>query len=478
MATKLTTSGWVAKATAIWGNNYDYSSVGYQDGRTPVSVRCKKKGHGAWSCHPGNHITKIEPRGCPKCGREKQRLTATKTFDNFVRDARRVHGRTYSYDRESYQGAKTKTAIKCVEHGIFLQTPDAHISQSSGCPKCASARKPFIRLLPEIDVDKLVRSLSGGNVRLVPGSYSGMNRRATFLCKEHGAFERLVTSAVVGANPCTQCSGGGKYARGHTTEEFAAILKSQFGSNYRVKPFKYIGKATKLTLICHSHGEFNLLARSIYRSSGCPQCAYQASSKVRRQALRRKAASTLDDRLARWMSDAKIVHGTKYDYSKVKYSDARTSVDIMCPVHGRFTQTPGKHLTSGCRKCAFDDFKGRYTDKYFRDFPERKKLPAKLYYVKFKYDFGVFYKVGITSTTIEQRFILVRKAGISMSIIKLLNTSLHRAFRLEQELQQTYGTRSRYRPKLNEQLLRTIRIGPSECFAKPLPKSVLMKVFD
>lgn len=49
---------------------------------------------------------------------------------------------------------------------------------------------------------------------------------------------------------------------------------------------------------------------------------------------------------------AKIVHGDKYDYSKVEYINSNTKVCIICHKHGEFWQTPYKHLIGhGCPKC-------------------------------------------------------------------------------------------------------------------------------
>ena len=47
-----------------------------------------------------------------------------------------------------------------------------------------------------------------------------------------------------------------------------------------------------------------------------------------------------------------MVHGGKYDYSKVKYVNQRTKVVITCPIHGDFEQTPKNHMNGqGCPKC-------------------------------------------------------------------------------------------------------------------------------
>ena len=52
-------------------------------------------------------------------------------------------------------------------------------------------------------------------------------------------------------------------------------------------------------------------------------------------------------------------HNSKYDYSLVVYENCRTKVEIICPVHGVFEQTPGAHLYNGygCEKCSRDAHK-------------------------------------------------------------------------------------------------------------------------
>lgn len=58
--------------------------------------------------------------------------------------------------------------------------------------------------------------------------------------------------------------------------------------------------------------------------------------------------STLEEFIAK----ARAVHGDKYDYSRVVYTNNRTKVCIICPEHGEFWQSPEKHtLRRGCPAC-------------------------------------------------------------------------------------------------------------------------------
>lgn len=55
-----------------------------------------------------------------------------------------------------------------------------------------------------------------------------------------------------------------------------------------------------------------------------------------------------------WVARAKEIHGNKYDYSKVIYTNKEIKVCIICLEHGEFWMTPDKHVNSkqGCPKCA------------------------------------------------------------------------------------------------------------------------------
>lgn len=91
---------------------------------------------------------------------------------------------------------------------------------------------------------------------------------------------------------------------------------------------------------------------------------------------------------------AKVIHGDKYDYSKVNYVNAHEYVTIICPKHGEFNQAPYAHLRGrGCPKCGIkkisdskilsqDDFikkaKKVHGDKYDYSKVEYKNNRAKI----------------------------------------------------------------------------------------------------
>ena len=158
-------------------------------------------------------------------------------------------------------------------------------------------------------------------------------------------------------------------------------------------------------------------------------------------------------------SDFNKIHNFKYDYSKVVYLNMKSSIKIICPIHGEFTQIAGDHLSgSGCRKCVgkykptleefissardihkdkYDYSKFIYTSKdkvgvikcntcsnVFKQSPHNHIYHKKgckvcsslvnrakyfnrattLYYVTFKYNNNLYYKIGITTYSVERRF--------------------------------------------------------------------------
>jgi len=57
----------------------------------------------------------------------------------------------------------------------------------------------------------------------------------------------------------------------------------------------------------------------------------------------------------KFIQKAKLIHGDKYDYSLVDYTESKFKVKIICPIHGEFEQRASGHLSGyGCSKCSQD----------------------------------------------------------------------------------------------------------------------------
>ena len=58
--------------------------------------------------------------------------------------------------------------------------------------------------------------------------------------------------------------------------------------------------------------------------------------------------------LEEFINRANILHEGLYDYSKAIYINNRTKVEIICPTHGPFYQTPNHHLQGhACKECGW-----------------------------------------------------------------------------------------------------------------------------
>jgi len=58
-------------------------------------------------------------------------------------------------------------------------------------------------------------------------------------------------------------------------------------------------------------------------------------------------------RFNKWLYKVNEKFNNKFDYSKVEYINNDTKVNIICPTHGEYLQSPDSHLSSkfGCPKC-------------------------------------------------------------------------------------------------------------------------------
>ena len=125
----MTKEKFIEKAKAIHGDRYDYSKVEYSNNRTKVCIICPV--HGEFWQTPHTHL---QGCGCPACYGTKKR-----TKEEFVEEARKIHGDRYDYSRVEYINNKTPVCIICPEHGEFWQKPMNHLA-GCGCPECGLGR--------------------------------------------------------------------------------------------------------------------------------------------------------------------------------------------------------------------------------------------------------------------------------------------------------------------------------------------------
>ena len=86
----------------------------------------------------------------------------------------------------------------------------------------------------------------------------------------------------------------------------------------------------------------------------------------------------------KFVNDARKLHGQKFDYSRIQYLQQKVPVEIGCPKHGAFFQTPDKHLQAafGCPTCGIDSRAKQRNDsgreRFYRAFNERFGLTLEL----------------------------------------------------------------------------------------------------
>jgi hypothetical protein len=160
--------------------------------------------------------------------------------------------------------------------------------------------------------------------------YNGAKSKVDIICHRHGLFNQTATGHLRGGG-CGKCVNNIKL----TTEQFIERGRLKHGECYDYSLVKYVNKSSKVDIICQVHGVFSQRAENHLRGDRCPSC-------------------TNNKRLtkAEFIKKSVSVHGERYDYSLVEYSNNSKKVKIICLKHGVFEQGPNNHLNgNGCPRC-------------------------------------------------------------------------------------------------------------------------------
>jgi very-short-patch-repair endonuclease len=173
--------------------------------------------------------------------------------------------------------------------------------------------------------------------------YVVMTTKVTISCREHGVFDQAPNSHLNGAG-CPIC---GQIHRGSDrrlgTSTFVSRARALYGDRFDYSQVEYTNQVSKVTIICRTHGAFMTIPTDHLRGrGGCLPCFNEIRSVTRR--IPRDVV--IERAVAR--------HGAgRYDYSHVEaFTSTVQPVTIICPLHGRFSQSMSHHARGdGCPTC-------------------------------------------------------------------------------------------------------------------------------
>lgn len=184
-----------------------------------------------------------------------------------------------------------------------------------------------------------VEQLYGNRYDCSKAKYSNWDSEVEIVCPDHGSFFRTPRELLPRKQGCPTCIDNARRAK--LLVEFICRASKLYDGLYDYKAFEYDSYYTPGKIVCPEHGLFwQSPERHLLHGTGCKSCA------------KRKKIASLRKSLADFIAESILEHGNKFDYSKVIYLDTRTKIEIVCPVHGSFWQSPAKHLSGhGCSRC-------------------------------------------------------------------------------------------------------------------------------
>lgn len=332
----------IKKARNKHGDKYSYDKVDYKHNKTKVIITCPQ--HGDFEMMPANHTN--SGQGCPECAREGRMLT----WESFVSKARNLHSNKFFYHPPTGKfNTKSSVDMVCSLHGAFSQTASSHLA-GTGCPLCAKENARAVKH-EKLSYGKAgfvtrAHAVHGNRYSYDKVVYNTTMTKVEIICREHGSFWQIPNNHLSGSI-CPKCANEKRLVNlvaNHVTKKSAAVVedfKKVHGDRYDYSKVIYSKANKSVEIVCSKHGSFFQTPSNHLNGRGCPTCGVESS-----KALRAKSTEA-------FISDAKRVHGDKYDYTETVYDLVRTPVEIRCPTHGVFSQVAAVHLGgSGCPRCA------------------------------------------------------------------------------------------------------------------------------
>lgn len=215
-------------------------------------------------------------------------------------------------------------------------------------------------------------------------------------CPYHGLFEQVAFAHYSGRG-CDKCAHDklGKSKR-LKFEDFVSRANIKHNNKYKYPDESNLENSQSIINIeCGIHGVFQQQANSHLCGRGCPHCALDSRSEKNKLSF------------SEFVKTARSIHGEKYAYHECDYNGTTRTTRITCKKHGDFYQIPRNHYRAeGCKECIYENKQkttvGGWSRKHFVKRSENRV--ARLYVIHCFDDSESFYKIGITTKSVKDRF--------------------------------------------------------------------------
>lgn len=265
-----------------------------------------------------------------------------KTNEEFAYDVRKLYGNKYNCDKVEYVNNKTKVILICNEHGEFSARPN-DILAGHCCSKCGDKRcKEMVKNRTKT-LDNFIKQASEIHKNKYDYSkvvYKNNRSEVIIICPEHGEFKQAPSSHTDHKYGCSKCSATNRGFLSRTTQdEFIERAKNVHGDKFDYSKTIYNLSNTKLIITCKKHGDFEQTP-SNHLIFDCYKCGVENAHNICRK--------TTEE----YINESKNIHGDTYDYSQTTYTGAYDNTNIICKIHGIFSNIARYHTQGfGCSRC-------------------------------------------------------------------------------------------------------------------------------
>lgn len=248
------------------------------------------------------------------------------------------------------------------------------------------------------------------------------------ICPDHGPFKVRAHGHIHSKTGCNWCKYG-RASKKYTVDDFVQEAKKVHGGKYIYDRVVYKNCDSPVEIVCQDHGVFLQSPYNHLRGQRCRDCWYEEASEYYSHGVEV------------FIEKAKDVHGDKYVYDRVEYKNNKEQVEIGCPAHGYFRQTPHDHLAgNGCRDCGYAD-QGWGADGFYGT-----DRMSNLYVVTMSNEEETFIKVGLAKNFSDRMYHFSRETDYQV-ILKyyLTNLPANELFKIEQDILHRSGFK-RHKP--------------------------------